>query len=54
MSLQADRERMEEMAQRWIQLAKQEEQTTAVFPFTDNTQQPQPKQQPQAKLEPKE
>lgn len=54
MSLRADRERMEAMAQRWIQLAEREEQATAVFPFTDNTQQSQPQQQAQAKLEPKE
>jgi hypothetical protein len=54
MSLEADRERMEAMAQRWIELAEQAEQPTAVFPFTGTPQQPQPQQQPQAKLEPEE
>jgi hypothetical protein len=50
MSLHSDRERMEAMARRWIDLAEQTEGAVA-FPAPDPTQQPQPQQ---SKLEPEE
>lgn len=45
MSLQADRERMEAMAQRLIELADENEQAAVMLPVSHPTQQPQQQQQ---------
>jgi hypothetical protein len=54
MSLRSDREHMEAMAQRWTELAEESEKTNTIFSVPDPTQQPQPHQPQQAKLEPED